>query len=697
MQKIELLAPAGNFDCLVAAVQSGADAVYLAGKCFGARSFADNFDNDELLKATDYCHLRGVKIYVTVNTLVLDSEMDELREYLLFLEQIGVDAIIVQDLGVLELARAVAPRLPIHGSTQMTIHNLEGVKKIAKYGVKRVVLSRELSLDDIRYISENTDVELEIFAHGALCVCYSGQCLLSSIIGGRSGNRGKCAQPCRLQYSVNGKKEKKFYMSLKDLSGLRHLSKFLEMGVSSLKIEGRMKGQAYVAAVVGTFRKYIDNPQSIRQEDMDLLDSIFNRGGLTDGYLTGEKGKKMFAPEKPDNPYKKGSRDIEKEILSILNGENRRIKISGKIEIKKDSWPCFSISCGDIMIQYVHDSLPEVAQKLPIDAVGVIGQLSKTGGTPFEFCDISAEVEDGLFLSAGELNKIRREGLKIFEEAFINSFRRENASFEIPEVKELSCPKNTGFVCEVTTKEQLRAVLDLPFERFLIPLGIIKEEKSVVEKIKDKTVIVLPAILLDRQFQRVVDEAKNLLDDGFLGVQIHHISLADAFSEYRVFGGFRINVFNSHSVEFCTNSGLEDVELSPELTLKQIGGIKKAIPVQVMVYGRLPLMVTENCIIRNGSDCPCKGENFLRDRMGMVFPVIKDGDFCRSVILNCKKTFLAEEIKKLELADVSYMRMYFTDESFEETKKVCDTFLLGGSYKPEDFTKGHIFKGVTGV
>ena len=289
MHKLELLAPAGNFDCLIAAVQSGADAVYLSGKAFGARSFADNFNNEEIEKAIDYCHIRGVKVYVTVNTLVFDSEFEELSAYLGFLNRVGVDGIIVQDMGVFKAAQCIIPNLPIHASTQMTIYNKDGVKFLENSGIKRVVLAREVSLSGIEEISKNTGAELEVFGHGALCMCYSGQCLLSSIIGGRSGNRGKCAQPCRLMYSINSSTKKAFYLSLKDLSSLSHIENLKNAGVSSLKIEGRMKGPAYVAAVVGIYRKYIDNPHPAEEEDLHILDMIFNRGGLTDGYLTQKK------------------------------------------------------------------------------------------------------------------------------------------------------------------------------------------------------------------------------------------------------------------------------------------------------------------------------------------------------------------------------------------------------------------------
>lgn len=695
MHKVELLAPAGNFQCLVAAVQSGADAVYLAGKCFGARSFADNFDNEELERAVDYCHLRDTKVYVTVNTLVLDGEMEQLGEYLVFLSKIGVDAIIVQDMGVIALANRLVPDLPLHASTQMTIHNLQGVEALKKYNIKRVVLSRELSIKEIKNIAENTDIELEVFGHGALCTCYSGQCLLSSIIGGRSGNRGKCAQPCRLQYSINSDGKKAFYMSLKDLSSLEQLGKLTDTGASSLKIEGRMKGPAYVAAVVGIYRKYIDNPQKVTDADYELLDTIFNRGGLTDGYLTGKTGKEMFALDKPDNPYRMGSSALEKELLTVVNGENRKLKINGRIEISKEKNPVFTVSYKDIEYIYIHDKLPEDAIKSSLDASGVINQMIKTGNTPYEFKNITADVEDGLYLAAGELNKIRRNALEEFERIFLASFKRKIDNQSTLQVLDGPNDTNGGFVCEITTAEQLEAVEDLPFEKFYVPIGLLKKKIAVSSSLKEKTVIVLPSILRDDEYADYVSDAKGYLDRGFHGVHIQNISLAEDFSGYNVYGGFRLNVFNSLALKEFKNLNLKTVELSPELNIKQIRAITKSVPVQTMVYGRLPLMVTENCIIRNGNKCPCKGDNSITDRMGMKFPVIKDGDICRSVVLNCKKTFVAFDMDKIKSAGIEFYRIYFSDESFDECKKICNTYLFDGDFRPDDFTKGHFFKGVS--
>ena len=336
---MELLAPAGNIECLKAAVNNGADAVYFAGKSFGARSYADNFTFEEMYDSVKYCRLRNVKSYVTVNTMTLDREFGELDEFISFLADAGADGVIVQDLGVLRRISQICPQMPIHASTQMTVHNLEGVRALEGIGVKRVVLSRELSKNDIEYIINNCNAEIEVFVHGAMCMSYSGQCLMSSVLGGRSGNRGKCAQPCRLEYHDKGGKDR-FYMSLKDMSLLNHLEELKDMGVASFKIEGRMKGVDYVSQVVRTYRNCIDELRKPEKDEIDRINRVFFRGGLSDGYYKNNIGPSMFAFDKPDNPYKKGEGLVKIDtderqrgvLLSGLFAEGERPVLELKLE-----------------------------------------------------------------------------------------------------------------------------------------------------------------------------------------------------------------------------------------------------------------------------------------------------------------------------------------------------------------------------
>ncbi len=695
MLNFELLAPAGNFDCLIAAVQNGADAIYISGKSFGARSFANNFDHEELVQAMDYCHLRGVKVYVTVNTLIADDELEEVEKYLIFLNNIGTDAIIVQDLGVAELAKRVTPELPIHASTQMTIHNSEGVKALEEMGIKRVVLARELSVAEISKISKATNAELEVFVHGALCMCYSGQCLMSSIIGGRSGNRGKCAQPCRLPYSVNAEKKSAFYMSLRDLCALENLEELKKAGAVSLKIEGRMKGAAYVAAVVKTYRKYIDNPHGVENEDIDLLNKIFNRGGLTNGYIIGKTGKNMFATDKPDNPYRKNENDIIEKLLEYKNEEKIKLGLNCDVVIKDGEYPKIKFYCGNIEIIYIYEKLVEKARKMSLTEETVKTQLLKTGGTPFEIKKMSIELDDNVFLPASDLNALRRNGLALFQEKYLSQFKREQSLKETKTEEKVAFDGNLiGYSCEVTNFEQLKSTINMPFNRFLIPFHIINENVGFVEKIKDKTVIVLPSIIHEAEYMDLCSKTEEFLENGFKGVLLQNISLIDRFKKGEIYAGFRMNIFNSETLRNLFKRGVAVAELSPELTLRQISKIKKYIPVQTMVYGRLPLMISENCVIRNGDNCPCKDENVIIDRKGMRFPVIKDGKSCRSIVLNCKKTYMATETKRILGAGVNLLRLYFTDEDYEECQRVCRAYLYGESYRPEDFTTAHYNKGV---
>jgi putative protease len=692
--KIELLAPAGNFQCLVAAVQCGADAVYISGKSFGARSFADNFDEAELEKAVDYCHIRGVKVYVTVNTLILDKELSELSNYLKFLNKIGADAIIVQDLAVLEIAKNIVPKLPVHASTQMTIHNSDGVRTLEKSGVKRFVLARELSLENIKKIADTTNAELEIFGHGALCMSYSGQCLMSSIIGGRSGNRGKCAQPCRLEYTVNNNPKKAYYMSLKDLCSLNHLDEMRKIGVASLKIEGRMKGPAYVGAVVSIYRKYIDNPDKISQDDIDVLDSVFNRGGLTDGYLTNKKGCEMFAFDKPDNPYLKSAKVYTDNLLNKIKKENKKLFLNCKIDIKKNNYPRIEISCGAFKIEYIGDVLAEQALKNSLTIESIMQQILKTGGTPFEFSDVLIDVEDDLFLSSGSLNMLRRNALKLFEDEYIKTFKRPDTNV----TEEIICqsePVNTNpeYVCEVSTFSQFECLKKYLFKYFYIPLHLINENKKSLINYKEKIVIVPPSIIHEDEKEFIFKNIEELLKDGFLGVLANNISLIERFKNYNVFGGLRLNIFNSVSLKFFKEQGLKTAELSPELNINQISSLKRTIPVQVMAYGRLPLMLTESCIIKNGGGCPCNDVNFITDRMGMRFPVIKDGNSCRNIVLNCKKTYFPFDTKQNNL-NIDLFRLYFTDESNEECINITQSIFDKSYNKPQDFTSGHFNKGV---
>ncbi len=698
MSEMELLAPAGNTECLYAAVENGADAVYFAGKLFGARSYADNFSDDEIRSAVRYCHLRGVKVYIAVNTLVSDREIPEAMEYLTFLNNIGVDAVIVQDLGLAALIRENFPLLPIHGSTQITVHNTEGVLALEKMGMEQVVLSRELSLKEIEKIKKETSARLEVFAHGALCMCYSGQCYLSSVLGGRSGNRGKCAQPCRLEYKINDYPEKGFYMSLKDLCSLSHINEMRKIGISSLKIEGRMKGKEYVAAVVRIYRKYMDSGNIPTEDDTEILNRIFFRGGLTDGYLTGKTGRAMFCFSKPDNPYEKQRKDG-----IAIPKFSRKKKLYCSAVIKEGSLPEIEISDGAISVLHRGDEIVQTGETKILKEGLVREKLSKTGGTPYEFEKIDIRIDGRPFMSAGQINKLRRDGVQKYEDKLTASYERngryvlteavdknKDEGFTPEGVFRKNCKKSV-FTCRVANIVQFETVKGMEFESIYAPAHTILENCEKFLKYRDKIVIETPAIVKNTEtIKAQLEKLKNL---GFSNLAVNNIGFSE-FDGFNLFGGFRLNVFNSRSLWFLKKKGFLSVMLSPELNLAQIKALEKPVETEVMVYGRLPLMITENCVIRNREKCSCNREvNFLTDRKGMKFPVMRDLGECRSVVLNSLPTFMGDKLEDIRQSGACRMLLYFTAEDGAKIGKICEMF-FSGRERPEKYTRLHYYKGV---
>ncbi len=684
MNKIELLAPAGNMECLKAAALSGADAVYLAGKLFGARSYADNFSDEELLDAVSYCHLRGVKVYVTVNTLISDREIKSVMEYLKMLNEIGVDAVIVQDFGLCSLIKDNFPNLPIHGSTQMTVHSASGVRALENMGVSQVVLSRELSLEEIKNIKSETNAKLEVFAHGALCMCYSGQCLMSSVLGGRSGNRGKCAQPCRLEYKINDNPEKGYYLSLKDLCALNHINELIEIGISSLKIEGRMKGSEYVSTVVGIYRKYIDSGEIPKKEDLERLDRIFYRGGLTDGYLANKKGKEMFCFNKPDNPYKKQESEIYENSF-----KERKIKLSAEAKLIEGEKPSLKILGKGIEVFVWGDEILSKGESKVVSKELFCEKLNKTGGTPFEFENIDVLIKGQPFMSIGQINELRREALSFFEEEYLSSFRR-NGSYILKEPKDGE-KIESFFSVRIANLNQFYTAVEYEFERFYVPITLLLDNAEAFVPVMEKVVIEPDIIIKDEADTR--RKLKILKGLGFNKLLVNNIAFSTE-KDFELYGGMRLNTFNSYALELFKNKNFKSVALSPELNLGAIRDMKKPIETEVMVYGHLPLMVTENCIIRNNNTCPCSSEvNYLTDRKGIKFPVVKDGGNCRSVVLNSLPTFMGDRLYEIEKSGAKSYLIYFTVEDYKRAEDVCASFFDNKKFEGK-YTRLHYNKGV---
>lgn len=682
---MELLAPAGTIECVYAAVKCGADAVYFAGQSFGARSYAGNLSADEIAKAADYCHLRGVKVYVTVNTLVFDREFKELEKFIKAITRAGVDAVIVQDMGVLKYIREISPDLELHASTQMTVHSADGVRLLEKLGVSRVVLARELSDTEIQDIISGTSAEAEVFVHGAMCMSYSGQCLMSSVIGGRSGNRGKCAQPCRLPYSPNGR-DSRFYMSLKDMSYADHIAELEKMGVASLKIEGRMKGEAYVSSVVSAYRRLMDEKRLPTKSEKEELNRVFFRGGLTDGYYTGSIGKHMFAFDKPDNPYLKND-------VVIPQKTEKTVPVEIYADICEGDFPKIKLISGSFIAEATGDEPVASAQKRPLLRENVCAQLEKTGGTAF--CTVKTELNmsQNPFMPLSAVNELRRKGFCELERRMLEKYKSksfENFSFKAY-TDTVKGPK--GFTCSVCNIEQYRALCGEDMELFFVPLHIAEQNLKELAANCEKIVITLPAIIRGEKRRQYRERLLKLKNAGFNKVEISTVDgfcLCDGFEKY---GGFRLNVANSISASEYIRLGLESVAMSPELNLAQLRGIKIDGKTELMAYGRASLMLCENCIIKNMDKCKegCGGE--ITDRTGARLPIIKDGDICRSVVLNSVPLYMGDKLDDLYGTNADFMRLVFTTESGKECKKIYEMY-CARLPSESDFTRLHYYKGV---
>lgn len=710
----ELLAPAGNPECLEAAVTMGADAVYLSGKEFGARSYADNFDRDQLREAVKFSHLRGVKVHVTVNTVVGDKELGELEEYLLYLDEIGADALIIQDLGVLRIAKKLGIRPQLHASTQLTVHSLAGAKSAVRLGFDRIVLSRELSFEQIKYISENCGAETEIFIHGAMCMSYSGQCLMSSMLGGRSGNRGKCAQPCRQAYKYNSKSER-FCLSLKDMSLANRIDKVLESGVSSLKIEGRMKGSAYVGCVVKTYADCLRENRKPTKRETERMNRIFYRGGQSSGYFDNKIGTDMFTFDKPDNPYKSGSKSIADEIAAeIAKWRDRyKIRLNCDIEIVPGSKIKMNLSGEGISACVLGDNIIETASSKPVTGETVLRQIKKTGGSIFEFDNININIKDNPFVPLKEINEIRRRAIETAENIILENMRPSKR--KISERKQaVQRNKNTdmfsktnefGFTASVLDIAQYKAVIEFENEnnvKFLyisVPQHIIQSCIDEFSDNRERIAIEPPAIVTDREFGEYSEGLRMLKSHGFGKLRVHNISGFENEFGFELFGSWRLNVTNSLAVRECFENGICTVMLSPELSLPQIRDISKnsCVPTEVLGYGYVPLMITENCIIKNLDEkiCPCgKDVKYMTDRIGKKFPIIRDGSSCRSVLLNSCPTFMADKQDDIIKAGADLVNLRFSVEPSAAVKQVCGAYFGVDDYVINDFTRMHFYKGI---
>ena len=691
---IELLAPAGSMDALRAAVQNGANAVYLGCGTFNARQSAKNFTPDTLTEAVKYCHVRGVQVHLTLNTLVSDREMHKLAELIRHAATINVDAFIVQDLGVMQLCRQIAPHIPIHGSTQMTIHSLSGVQLAAAMGCKRVVLSRELSREEIRYICANSPIEIEVFAHGALCMCYSGQCYMSALIGGRSGNRGRCAQPCRQSYGYTHW-ENKYPLSLKDNCLVHYLQELQEMGVASLKLEGRMKRPEYVATVTAVYRKALDE-MNVTRDMVEALYTAFNRQGFTDGYYTSRVDRKMFGVRedvKEDPTWLQAARE------SYESGENALVDVTFRAVVSVDG-SSLTVFDPDGHMCRAEGPIPELARNVPLTGAVLAQRVAKTGGTPYRCIEVRTAVDPGLTLSASAVNAMRRD---VLNQLTALRARREAHPLRKPsQVPQFKGPGGIpGLTVQVTTKDQLTpALLNLETAMLYVPMHILLEDLPLCQKLlrRGRVAAVLPRIVHDNELPRLIANLSDLRALGLRDVLVGNLGLLIPARDagMRIHGDFGLNIYNSGSMNVARTLELASTTVSFEMTLPQIRDLSKAVNAEMIVYGRLPLMITEHCLIRNKTgECKCHiGTHKLTDKTGAEFPIIKDGNSCRSVLLNGKKLSWLDRQDDLAKLGVWAVRLYFTTENNREVDRVLSDYMNMEPFDPGACTRGLYLRGV---
>ncbi len=692
---LELLSPAGSPEAVVAAVQSGADAIYLGLGGFNARRGAKNFTEEEFLQTAAYCRERGCKIYVTINTLASDRELEEVARLGRFVCQAGAGGAIVQDLGAAKVLREVCPELELHASTQMSIHNLAGAYAAAQLGMKRVVLARELNMEQIKHITRHSPIETEVFIHGALCFCHSGQCYMSALIGRRSGNRGMCAQPCRMEYSM-GRRMDGYPLSLKDNCLIDYVSELEEAGVACVKIEGRMKRPEYSAIVTEIYAKAIHDRIAPTEKDMDRLKMAFSRDGFTDGYISGKKEDMHGVRTEPD---KEVNRLFTEARRAYASSELRRVPIDFYAVVQENEPVRVLVQDCDGNKVGLFGPKPEKAERAALSQKSISDQLYKTGGTPYRCRSVNCSVDPGLFLPASALNELRRQALEQLSEK-----RRAVPEFRFGSMPQLKKPpfKPASPVLNVQLLSPEQFTPELAALRPHIvyaPVELLCENFELTEPfIKEgcRIVPVLPRVVCDDECAKLLpmleDLRKKGLDEALVG-NLGHISLARQ-SGFEVRGDFGLNVFNSHSIDVLKDAGLRSVTASFELRLAQVRDLLKPIDTELIVYGRLPCMVTDQCIIRKSSgSCSCRNGASLSDRMGSVFPIVKEFG-CRNVIYNAHKLFLADKPEDILSCGLWGARLMFTTESPRECVEVTKSYMGLSQYSPNGLTRGLYYRGV---
>lgn len=693
---MELLAPAGSMEALRAAVCNGADAVYLGADTFNARINARNFSAADLQEAVVYCHVRGVKVHLTLNTLVLDREMPRAAELIRLAASCGVDAFIVQDLGMVSLCRQLAPDVPIHASTQMSIHSLEGVMEAAALGCSRVVLARELPAEEIAHICKRSPVEIEVFVHGALCMCYSGQCYLSSVIGRRSGNRGQCAQPCRLPYGYGRFESTRYPLSLKDNCLAGELDELRRMGVASIKIEGRMKRPEYVAIVTRAYRTVL-NGGKLMPSDLQELETAFSRQGFTDGYFRGQTGSDMFGRRQEGED----TADLFASARATYEqGEPQRIGVRFYAMIRRGEPAQLAVEDPDGNLCRTRGPVPEQAVYRSLTPQDLEQQLKKTGGTPYLCTAVRSSLDPDLMLPASAINAMRRD---VIAELTAKRGRaapaRLNAYDEPPRYDGIS--GEPQLTVAVRTAGQITSrMLSMKPTVLYVPLSELAEHPDLPQRVSVETQLaaILPRVIWSGELAPVARQLRTVYEMGVRQVLAGnlgqlHIARAAGFA---VRGDFGLNIVNSRAMRYLREQGLDSQLLSFELTLPQIRDISKAVPAELLIYGRLPLMLMENCVMKNRTGiCACQtGTVRLVDRVGEEFPIVKDPGTCRNVLLNGKKLYLLDKKDALRGMGLWALRLQFTTENPGEIDKVLMDYQGRAVFDAGSYTRGLYSRGV---
>ncbi len=693
---MEILSPAGGPEALRAAVCAGADAVYLGFGQFNARRGARNFTQDELASAVSYCHLRGVRVYLTLNTLCSDREMAQAVDCAAQASRMGVDAALVQDMGLVRALRQAVPDLPLHASTQMSLHSLGGVKAAAELGMTRAVLARELSREDIAYICEKSPIEIEVFVHGALCMYHSGQCFMSSVIGGRSGNRGMCAQPCRLPYGWGDELVNGYPLSLKDMSLAGHLRELQEMGVASAKIEGRMKRPEYVYIVTKVYADALREGREPTAEELRRLEQAFSRQGFTDGYYTGRKGPDMFGVREESKP----PRELFAQARAAYEkGEGRLAPVKFYAMVRAGEPIQVGVEDAEGRVATAAGRVPEPARKRPTTQEEVEAQLGKTGGTPYEAVGMRTLVEPGLAVPLSALNGLRRQVLDELTRLRTALPQRRHGEYKMgaryenyrgePDVY-VSLRRVEQMTFEVV--KQRPALITLPVEEIAAHPGEVKATMGRGVPVA----AVLPRVCFDRELPALREQLAACKEIGVTDAYVGNLGLAALCRElgFNLRGDFGLQVFNSQGVKEYKRLGFQSLTASFELKLAQIRDLFKAVDTEMIAYGRLPLMITENCAIKNQSGkCVCSNVNLLTDRKGVRFPVERAYG-CRNEILNANKVFLADKAQDWKKAGLRAVRLLFTTENGVECAQVLEAYRGTGAYKPNNFTRGLYYRDV---